>query len=696
MLLALTAVAAGQATAPASQPTGSSGVPPLQLEPLVPDAQIVAAINRATQSLGSGDYRRPKQTVAGRAALALLTVYEMQEPPSPDHVRWLLAQQDATGGWGHGADAPDDYAGWTDIVSTQLTVSVLRSADDAGQDIPDDVFTKALIYVLKSQNEDGGWGLTPPGNLPFRVRGASHGSATAAALATLADCPIRDDELTLDRAKAIAKGLAWLDSHASLTPMPGWVWGRPRQQQYYAYALQYLGRQLGQRTLGSTPIRQAVVQELLTSQAPDGSWPTGPETPQETALAALALVMARQPVLVNCLDLVGSGRDLAPWVRWSGSASWQALTPDDDPMAMAEAPLLYIAVVEEADLPESWWNALYRLAEAGGTIVLAAQTDNAADLDRLAARLAKLLKHWPVLTDTREHMVWSADHTIRSADRPPIRLIGDRVRPVGVVLPKAVIRSLRTGYNDQTRPAFELMTNIAIAATGANPPAGREPYVWFGPPPEFATAQGITVARVKHGGDWNVAPLALRRLSDTLAAAMSVGVIELDPVDLAQSPPEAVLWLTGTTDLKVTVTQQGVLKTWLAGGGTLLIDSAVGDEAFFKAASEMLASMFGEGELKRLPADHPLITGDFGGGVGSDLRTVTYAPAVTNPPPGGGAELYGLEVDGRMAVIVSRYGLTSATEGTPAFGAQNVSTPDARRLGANVLLWALSGANSLP
>ena len=480
----------------------------------------------------------------------------------------------------------------------------------------------------------------------------------------------------------------------ALTPMPGWVWGAPRQQRYYAYALQYVSRKLGQRTLGSTPIHQAVVQELLATQSPDGSWAAGPETPQETALAALALVMARKPVLVNCLDLVGSGRDLDPWVRWEGGASWQALTPDDDPMTLAEAPLLYIAVADNADLPENWWNALYRLAEAGGTIVLAAQTDNAADLDRLAARLAKLLKHWPILADTREHPVWSADHTIRSADRPPIRLIGDRVRPVGVVLPKAVIRSLRAGYTDQTRAAFELMANIAIVATGANPPAGREPFTWFGPPPEYATAQGVTVARVKHGGDWNVAPLALRRLSDTLAAAMSVGVIELDPVDLSTSPPEAVLWLTGTTDLKVTVTQQGVLKAWLAGGGTLLVDSAVGDEALFKAAAEMLTGMFGQGELKPLPADHPLITGDFGGGIGSDVRSATYTPAVTDAP--AAPELYGVEVDGRLAVIVSRYGLTPAIEGTPAFGARMLATPDARRLGANVLLWALSGANSLP
>ena len=49
----------------------------------------------------------------------------------------------------------------------------------------------------------------------------------------------------------------------------------------------------------------------------------------------------------------------------------------------------------------------------------------------------------------------------------------------------------------------------------------------------------------------------------------------------------------------------------------------------------------------------------------------------------------GIEINGRTAVILSRYGVTCPLEGLPTYGCVGLATDDARRLAANVVLYTI-------
>jgi hypothetical protein len=184
------------------------------------------------------------------------------------------------------------------------------------------------------------------------------------------------------------------------------------------------------------------------------------------------------------------------------------------------------------------------------------------------------------------------------------------------------------------------------------------------------------------------------RLDEVLTEALSLGVRTAAPVDLTQDVPAGIslLWMTGSADPKLTPEQLARLKKYVEAGGTLFVDSTVGKQQFTLSAIAALEATFGAENLKQIPLDHPLITGRFGGGAGCDIREVRYTRAaagtVTDKQISG---LMGVELGGRLAVILSRYGVTCPVEGLPTYGCVGLATDDARRLAANAVLYAIMG-----
>jgi len=175
---------------------------------------------------------------------------------------------------------------------------------------------------------------------------------------------------------------------------------------------------------------------------------------------------------------------------------------------------------------------------------------------------------------------------------------------------------------------------------------------------------------------------------------LSFGILEADPVDLSADVPAnaPLLWMTGSGELDLGPEQTARLKKYLQNGGTLFVDSTAGIKAFADSAESLLKGMFGADGVKEMPANYPLLTGEFGGGVGTDLRELKYTRegarifGTLREQP-----LYGVEVNGRLAVIFSKAGVTCGVEGLPTYGCAGLSVDDARRLAANVVLYALLG-----
>ena len=130
------------------------------------------------------------------------------------------------------------------------------------------------------------------------------------------------------------------------------------------------------------------------------------------------------------------------------------------------------------------------------------------------------------------------------------------------------------------------------------------------------------------------------------------------------------------------------LKKYVEGGGSVFIDPATGEQAFVDAMTKALHDAFGADSLNRLPSAHPLLTGEFGEGMGSDVRAVDFTPELAKEQKDDHApEVWGLYVRDRMAVIFCGMGVTNPAEGVPSHSCRGLATPDARRLACNVLLY---------
>ena len=162
-------------------------------------------------------------------------------------------------------DGPFMYG---DMSNTQYGVLALYAAKQWGIEIPQNVKEGLLNYVSSYQNGDGGWGY----GLWW---GPSYGSMTAAGIMDLRilGVPIEDSR--------IQRGLAWLNSHYSVTSNPGFgaAWGVSDLTWHYYY-LYCLERAMEIPTtiefIGTHNWYKDVSSYLVSVQQPDGRW-TNPE-----------------------------------------------------------------------------------------------------------------------------------------------------------------------------------------------------------------------------------------------------------------------------------------------------------------------------------------------------------------------------------------------------------------------------------
>lgn len=163
------------------------------------------------------------------------------------------------GAWGMGGPLHrPPHAGHVDLSMTRCVLEALQSA---GVPASDPVMTRALVYLERSQNLDGGFYFSPVNpetNKAGEANGrfASYGTATADGVLALRAAGIRDTD---DR---IAKAIRWLKHHHQPDRAPGFdvapyqSWGSGLRF-YYAGVIS--------RTMPGLPV-------LLPPQGSDGSF----------------------------------------------------------------------------------------------------------------------------------------------------------------------------------------------------------------------------------------------------------------------------------------------------------------------------------------------------------------------------------------------------------------------------------------
>lgn len=162
--------------------------------------------------------------------------------------RLIVQSQNEEGGWRYNP-VPHD----ADVSVTICEVMGLRSARNAGIEVPKETIDRAVEYVKLCQNNDGG----------FRYQsrpGSSEWPRSAAGIASLYYSGVYEDE-------ALERGLTYLDGRA----FPGAATGRPSTHYFYGY---YYSIQAVYLAGGDHWARwwPAMRDELIERQREDGSW----------------------------------------------------------------------------------------------------------------------------------------------------------------------------------------------------------------------------------------------------------------------------------------------------------------------------------------------------------------------------------------------------------------------------------------
>lgn len=211
-------------------------------------------------------------------------------------VQWLIHTRRDDGGWGETPDAP------ANLFDSALATLALGRADRLGEEINPTIWDRTKQFLLVAQNPDGGYGYEfLADRKKRRLRGSSHGSATAAAAAMWAVLIDRkqlppDDENRNPLWESFGKTAHWLERNFNLKTVPRWYWGDAPEQTYRHLLLLASPALQSSRPQWSALPGQLVVL-LLDRQSDDGAWVSPPLAEDDaisTAWAVLTLTRARQ------------------------------------------------------------------------------------------------------------------------------------------------------------------------------------------------------------------------------------------------------------------------------------------------------------------------------------------------------------------------------------------------------------------
>jgi len=632
----------------------------------------------------------------------------------------------------------------------------LYEAAQRGVTVQTETWQRARDHWLKRQSPDGGWGgqNSRYSRGGITAAGIAYLVTTRHLLRTgvkdqradgSPNCcgpPFRDD--------AVEAGCRWLGDHFTVTHNPstdpladgsvGYL--------YYLYCLERVGRLTGRRYFISQSGQRhdwyaSGAEYLVARQNPiSGSWKGAPALLEDCPILATDyalhfLARGLTPILVGRLEW-GSGADPNPpdqtgaahdtpaaaWnlaqftsrlQDWPRQLSWQSIDmqrarPDD----LRLVPVVVMDVADTSLMTEAQVGLLRDYLQNGGFLFalggcrspspdLAMQQLIAELYPEGETRLRKLNSSHPVYRsefplidkESGEPQVplWGAETGCRTAIiycPEDLACLWDKWSPV--VLPQrtarfnhALDRALQTGVNVCALASGRVL----IRELGTGAPAQKTLEA------ERIEHRLLNIARIRHNGEWDAAPHALRKLLRAMNKVSAVQVAtspRLLPLTDDRLFKHPLLYMHGKHGFALDRSQQEQLRTYLKQGGVLFADACCGAVEFDHSFRRLIEQLFPGQPLKRVPADHSL----FSKQTGYDLREVRFRKAVDLETKTEAArtiriapQIEGIEMDGRLAVLYSPHDLSCAIEHGNRISCAGYTSEDAVRLGLNIIWYSL-------
>jgi hypothetical protein len=653
------------------------------------------------------------------------------------NVDWLMASR-LPRGWSYGPIGDDGGGLNVDNSNTQYALLGLHEGLRSGARV-DPKALEALRKLMIDKQDHGGW---PYKYLPQpRAPLAPSMTMTAAGLCNLVitgmDLAAGKQVLDLrtgvaehcgeyDENEPVAEALRWVGRNFPARLTPDNAHERLGSPFYCLYGLERAGRLTGQRFFGGHDWYEVGCRYLVDIQKADGSWQGSgfgrqfdAEPIVATSFALLFLSKGRTPVLVSKLAYgppEGHGwnnkrNDMRNLVEFCSKEifkkqplAWQTF----DVRAMAAeteearrklaAELLPSPVVflnghdfaprgkEEGILKEYLANGGFLFAEA-----CCGREGFDRDFRALMRRLFPQTELTPLPPD---HPVWAASGKFALPPGSwPLEGIQHGCKWVVIYSPKPL-----AGYweddlyrEGRGRDAFRLGANVIAYATGLEAPRPRltEAAIPDDGQRERIRRGYLKVAQLRHEGDWQPAPKAMRNLMLELRKSGLDVVLATTPVypSAEKVLDFRFLYMHGRSAFREQRRDLGHLHFNLTSGGTLLADACCGSKAFDASFRAFMAELWAEEKLKLepIPPGDELFGKELNGVAIERVRCRREGKEYQAVPPA----LEGIKFNGRWVVIYSRYDLGCALQHHQATDCLGHDYDSAVRLGRAAVLYAL-------
>lgn len=644
---------------------------------------------------------------------------------------------ESSGLWGYSLSGG---GGGGDRSNGQYAVLALRDAVYAGATVSRNTWQRIHDHWIGAQNGDGGWGYNSG-------QPASRGSMTVAGLSTIAITTrmLQDDSDVGQDGRpdccrvptpsvAMDNGRRWMATNFSVTTNPSynnWYY-------YYLYGLERAGRMSGVRFFGSYDWYRRGAKELVAAQLPAGEWLSPDQNEKDpvlnTAMALMFLSKGLSRVVVHKLDYNSPNGQTLEQGEWNrhpqdvvnlidmidGLPNWpprlisqvvtmSRLRQESAVLELNQAPILFISGRDAPQFSDENVGWLRDYIDAGGFIFAAANCDGKgfdAGFRELIKRmfpqgdasLQRLLGDHPVyrseyLLNAEQMELWGVDFGCRTS----IIYSPDDIGCLWQKWMKYELPDRDQNLSQRIIRGTRIGVNVIAYATGREPPEKLDDVLIRRKDAAATIERGLLqIGKLRHTGGWDTAPKAIKNLlvalNETVGVAASTQT-EAIPVTLEEMSRFPLVYMHGRHRFALPAAQQNALRDYLGRGGVLLADACCGSKNFDRGFRDLIKQLYPGKELVQIPADHELFSEAIGHEI-KQTRRRRLVPSVRDATleikeEVGPPYLEGIEIDGRFAVIYSRYDISCALEHQASLSCDGYVEEDAARLAINCVLYAM-------
>ncbi len=374
---------------------------------------------------------------------------------------------------------------------------------------------------------------------------------------------------------------------------------------------------------------------------------------------------------------------------------------------LVQSPVLYLTGHQRPALKGQHKEILKKYVEEGGFVLAEACCGSPEFADGFRALMKELFPNSRLQPMPPEHPIWQAYFAVPPTTFTKLEYMDSGCRTVVVFSPEPL-----AGYWEEAKymapkgkkdvgrggQAFRLGANIIAYATGMEPPKQKLTTRKIAPDSsDKSPPKGfIKPAQIRLPDENPPAEGAMRNLMAHLKSAARVDAV-LEKEALLPGDDELFkykfLYMHGRKRFSLTDDDIENIKSNLQAGGLLLADACCGKKEFDESFRAMVKKMFPGKELEVIPPTDELYSAKLNGGAAITSVKRREKAAEAGAADGGFKDLppylEGIRIDGRWAVIYSKYDIGCALEGHKSTDCLGHTRDSALQLATAAVLYAL-------